>query len=149
MNIDPHIVQASGITYDVLHSGVIDLRGRYSKVMNMLRSDVSQPLPVVSPTVSTNKMLHAVSPLLFTNQMMPTSQHPSWSCKRDGCSGQLTLIGNVRSHCIRVEGTYILFRIRRECFSSTTSKKIFLYLYSYTLIMHTHITVEPHVTQTP
>ena len=109
MNVDPHTVQASGVSYDMLNSGVIDLRGRYSKVMNMLRSDVSQPLPVVSPTVSTNKMLHAVSPLLFTNQMMPTSQHPSWSCKRDGCSGQLTLIGNVRSHCIRVEGTYIFF----------------------------------------
>ena len=116
MNMDPQNVghSVAATTHDVLHSSVLDLRGRYSKVMNLLRSDVSQPpLQVSPPTVSTNKMSHAVSPLHFTNQMMPISQHPSWTCKRDGCSGQLTLIGNVRSQCIRVEGTYFfLFRLR-------------------------------------
>ena len=115
MNMDPHTVQASGVSSVMLNSGVIDLRGRYSKVMNMLTLDISQPLPVVSPTVSeTRCYMQFPSSFYQSNDAYVTASILGCG-KRDSCSGQLTLIGNVR-FIVFESRVRIYFRIRRECF---------------------------------
>ena len=82
---------------DGLKKGTTDRRGRDDKVGSNRKSQV------VFPTVSTHRVQTTSVPSLVSVPNQQIQLHPSWSCKRDGCTGQLTLIGDVKTPCNLVE----------------------------------------------